>query len=148
ESTVRAAVQLAQKKCPGVPLFAGGKSMGGRMTSQAQAKEPLPGVRALVFLGFPLHPAGAPAIARAAHLADVQVPMLFLSGERDKLAELQLLRPVVDKLGARATLELIAEGDHGFDVPKRTGKTHEQILAGLAESMVRFALRIHIDRTE
>jgi predicted alpha/beta-hydrolase family hydrolase len=133
ESCVRAAVAEAARACPGLPLFAGGKSMGGRMTSQAQAKEPLPGVRGLVFFGFPLHPAGAPATKRGDHLAQTGLPLLFLQGERDKLADLSLLRPIVAALGPRATLEVVPEGDHGFAVPKRTGRSEAEVLGWLAE---------------
>jgi predicted alpha/beta-hydrolase family hydrolase len=104
-------------------LFAGGRSFGGRMTSQAQALKPLPGVRGLAFLGFPLHPAGKPGIDRAAHLSDVAIPMLFVSGEKDALAELDLLRPVVAALGDRATLHLVAHADHSFKVAAKSGRT-------------------------
>lgn len=142
EETVRAAVALAARACPGLPLVAGGKSMGGRMTSQAQAKEPLLGVRGLVFLGFPLHPAGAPASGRGAHLASVRVPMLFLQGERDKLAGLALLRPLLAGLGERAALEVLAEGDHSFAVPKRTGLGPAQVLDRLADEVERWWGRI------
>jgi predicted alpha/beta-hydrolase family hydrolase len=118
---VRAAVAEAQRRFPTVPLFAGGKSFGGRITSQAQAARPLPGVRGLVFLGFPLHPANKPSSERATHLADVQVPMLFLQGTRDALASLDQLEPVCRALGARATLRLFEHADHSFHVPARTG---------------------------
>src|SRR6187401_2046121 len=111
-AAVRAAVAEANRRLGGLPLFAGGKSFGGRMTSQAQAESPLPGVRGLVFLGFPLHPPGRPSDERGAHLFDAQIPMLFLQGTRDDFATLALLRPLVRKLGARATLELIEDGDH------------------------------------
>jgi hypothetical protein len=122
-AAVRAAVAEAARRCPGLPLVAGGKSFGGRMTSQAQAGEPLPGVRGLVFFGFPLHPAGKPAIERAAHLAKVECPMLFLQGTRDALAEVALITSVTNELGARrATLELVAEADHSFHVPARSGR--------------------------
>jgi predicted alpha/beta-hydrolase family hydrolase len=120
-AAVRAAVAEAQRRFPTVPLFAGGKSFGGRMTSQAQAARPLPGVRGLVFLGFPLHPANKPSSERATHLADVQVPMLFLQGTRDALASLDQLEPVCRALGARATLRLFEHADHSFHVPARTG---------------------------
>src|SRR5712691_2025397 len=114
QATVRAAVAAAGKLRPGLALVAGGKSFGGRMTSQAQAASPLPGVQGLVFLGFPLHPAGRPSDGRAEHLFEVQVPMLFLQGTRDELADLRLLQAVVGKLGARASLKLFQEGDHSF----------------------------------
>lgn len=121
-AAVRAAVQEAARQLPDLPLFAGGKSFGGRMTSQAQAASPLPGVRGLVFLGFPLHPPGKPSNERASHLFDVSIPMLFLQGTRDKLAELQLLEPLCQELGARATLKLFPEADHSFHVPVRSGR--------------------------
>ena len=119
-AAVRAAVAEAARRCPGLPLIAGGKSFGGRMTSQAQALAPLPGVRGLAFLGFPLHPAGKPSDARAAHLGDIHVPMLFLQGTRDKLAELPLLEPLLRRLGAMAQLNLVQEADHSFHVAART----------------------------
>jgi hypothetical protein len=122
-TAVRAAVAKALELAPDLPLFAGGRSFGGRMTSQAQAIEPLPGVRGLAFLGFPLHPAGKPGIERAEHLAKVQIPMLFVSGERDALAELELLKPVVADLGARATLHLVSHADHSFKVAAKSGRT-------------------------
>jgi predicted alpha/beta-hydrolase family hydrolase len=124
-AAVRAAVAEAARCCPGLPLIAGGKSFGGRMTSQAQALAPLTGVRGLLFLGFPLHPAGKPSDARATHLADVHVPMLFVQGTRDKLAELTLLEPVVAKLGALARLHIVQEADHSFHVPARSRSGHE-----------------------
>lgn len=124
-AAVRAAVAEAERCCPGLPLVAGGKSFGGRMTSQAQALAPLTGVRGLVFLGFPLHPAGKPSDARAAHLADVHVPMLFVQGTRDKLAELSLVEPVVAKLGTMARLHIVQEADHSFHVPARSRSSHE-----------------------
>jgi len=122
-AAVRAAVAEAANLAPDLPLFAGGRSFGGRMTSQAQAEAPLPGVRGLAFLGFPLHPAGKPGIERAEHLQRVQIPMLFVSGSRDALAELELLRPVVAGLGARATLHLIDRADHSFRVAAKSGRT-------------------------
>ena len=120
-AAVRVAVAEAQRRFPKVPLFAGGKSFGGRMTSQAQAVNPLPGVRGLVFLGFPLHPANKPSSERAKHLADVAVPMLFLQGTRDALAALDQLEPVCKALGSRATLRPFEHADHSFHVPARTG---------------------------
>jgi hypothetical protein len=131
-SAVRAAVAAAAGAVPGVPILAGGKSMGGRMTSNAQADTPLEGVRGLVFFGFPLHPAGRPGVERAAHLERVAIPMLFLQGTRDTLAELDLLRPVVEKLGTRARLCVIEGADHSFAVLKRSGRTHDQVLDELA----------------
>jgi len=114
-------------------LFAGGKSFGGRMTSQAQAAEPMPGVRALIFLGFPLHPAGKPSDERAAHLAEVKVPMLFLQGSRDDLAHLDLLRPLVKRLGRRATLQVFDDADHSFHVPARSGRKDAEVLAEMLD---------------
>ena len=136
EATVRDAVAEAARVAPGLPIFAGGKSFGGRMTSQAQASAPLPGVRGLVFLGFPLHPPGRPATARAEHLSQVQVPMLFLQGTRDEFAQLDLLRGVVESLGKRATLHVIEAGDHSFKVPKkRVGKSETDVMQELAETI-------------
>ncbi len=133
-AAVRAAVTAAAKYAPDLPLFAGGKSFGGRMTSQAQAASPLPGVRGLIFLGFPLHPPGKPSDERAAHLTDVKVPMLFLQGTRDEFAELSLLQPVVQKLGSRATLQLFDDADHSFHVPARSGRKDPEVLAELVGS--------------
>ncbi len=129
QATVRAAVAVAVQRAPTLPLFAGGKSFGGRMTSQAQATAPMAGVRGLVFLGFPLHPAGEPSDARAAHLSDVQVPMLFLQGTRDELAEFSLLQPLVARLGGHATLHALADADHSFHVPVKSGRNDSQVLA-------------------
>jgi predicted alpha/beta-hydrolase family hydrolase len=134
EATVRAAAAEAGRLWPGVPLVAGGKSFGARMTSQAQAAEPLPGVRGLVFFGFPLHPAGQPSTTRAEHLAQVQVPMLFLQGTRDHLADLSLLRPRVDQLGPLATLKVIEHADHSFHVLVRSGRTDAEVLAELLDT--------------
>ncbi len=120
-AAIRAATAEAARLGPGLPLFAGGKSYGGRMTSQAQSIAPLPGVRGLVFFGFPLHPAGAPGIDRAKHLDDVKVPMLFLQGTNDALADLKLLKKAVAGLGARATLSLSEHADHSFHVPATSG---------------------------
>ncbi len=129
---VREAVLDAVRAAPALPLFAGGKSFGGRMTSQAQAHEPLPGVLGLVFLGFPLHPPGRPATGRAEHLDAVQIPMLFLQGTRDEFAGLDLLRPMVARLGKRATLHVVDGGDHSFKVLKKTGRSEVDVLAELA----------------
>ena len=137
-AAVREAVAEAARRLPGVPLYAGGKSFGGRMTSQAQAIEPLAGVRGLVFLGFPLHAAGKPSDERAAHLADVRIPMLFLQGTRDDLAHLDLLRPVVERLGKRATLETFEEADHSFHVPARTGRKDPEVMADLLDRLARW----------
>jgi uncharacterized protein len=134
-AAVRAAVAAARERLPDTPLFAGGKSFGGRMTSQAQAAAPLPGVRGLVFVGFPLHPAGKPGIERAAHLAEVQVPMLFLQGTRDELAELELLKGVVQGLGRRAGLHLEDDADHAFHVRARSGRNDAQVVQALAAAM-------------
>jgi uncharacterized protein len=139
EAAVRKAVAAAAHAAPGLPLIAGGKSFGGRMTSQAQAHEPLPGVRGLVFLGFPLHAPGKPGTSRAEHLTSVDVPMLFLQGTRDEFAQLDLLRQVVGGLGGRATLHLIDEGDHSFNVPKRTGKTESDVMNELADTVQEWA---------
>jgi predicted alpha/beta-hydrolase family hydrolase len=122
QAAVRAAVTEAARLLPPLPLFAGGKSFGGRMTSQAQAASPLPGVRGLAFFGFPLHPTGRPSDERAAHLSDVRVPMLFLQGTRDSLADVKLLKGVIKRLGARATLKLLDDADHSFHVPARSGR--------------------------
>ncbi len=131
-ATVRAAVAAGLEAADGLPLLAGGKSMGGRMTSRAAAAAPLAGVGGLVFLGFPLHPAGQPGVSRADHLARVKVPMLFLQGTRDTLADLTLLVQVVERLGKLATLRVIEHADHMFHVLKRSGRTEEQVLDELA----------------
>jgi len=128
-ATVRAAVAATARALPGLPLFAGGRSFGGRMSSQAQALEPLPGVRGLAFLGFPLHPAGQPGAARAAHLEQVQIPMLFIQGERDALARPAWLVPVVQRLGSRATLSWVPQADHGFHAPARGGRADSELRA-------------------
>jgi uncharacterized protein len=135
QATVRAAVAEARRRLPALPLFAGGRSFGGRMTSQAQAIAPLDGVRALAFVAFPLHPAGKPGGERAQHLADVKVPMLFLQGTRDKLAELHLLRSVVEPLGPRATLHLVDDADHSFHVRASSGRTDAEAVLELARTM-------------
>jgi len=132
-AAVRAAVGEAGRLLPQLPLVAGGKSFGGRMTSQAQAAAPLANVRGLAFLGFPLHPAKQPSSERAHHLSDVQVPMLFLQGTRDELADLQLLQDVAGALGRRATLELIVDADHSFHVRKSSGSTDAQVIGRLAD---------------
>jgi predicted alpha/beta-hydrolase family hydrolase len=127
-AAVRAAVAEAGRRCDASPLIAGGRSFGGRMTSQAQALSPLPGVRGLAFLGFPLHPAGKASNDRARHLADVQNPMLFLQGTRDALAELSLLEPVVKDLGSRASLHLLESADHSFHVLKSSGRSDREVM--------------------
>ncbi|WP_315783238.1 MULTISPECIES: alpha/beta family hydrolase [unclassified Bradyrhizobium] len=133
-AAVRAAVAEAARLCPGLPLVAGGKSFGARMTSQAQSAAPLPGVTGLAFLGFPLHPAGKPSIMRADHLAPIEVPMLFLQGTRDKLAEMELLAPVVKRLGPRATVHWIDQADHAFHVPARSGRNDQAVMEDLTEA--------------
>src|SRR5437867_11574525 len=138
-ATVVAAVRAAAEAAPGLPLLAGGKSMGGRMTSQAAAQRPLDGVRGLVFFGFPLHPPNQPGTKRADHLAKVTVPMLFLQGTRDELADLKLLRPVCAKLGPRATLHVIETADHSFHVLKKSGRSDAEVLCELAETTVSWA---------
>jgi len=127
QATVRSAVAEAARYAGRVPLFAGGKSFGGRMTSQAQAGEPVPGVAGLIFLGFPLHPAGQPSLKRAEHLACVKTPMLFLQGTRDALADLALMRSVVDRLGVLASLVLFEDADHSFMVRKSSGAPRDVV---------------------
>lgn len=136
-ATVRAAVDEAARQLPGLPLFAGGKSFGGRMTSQAQAESPLRGVRGLVFVGFPLHPAGRPSDERAAHLVDVAVPMLFLQGARDELADTALLQALVERLGERATLKLFTDADHSFHVPARSGRKDAEVMEEMLDVVAR-----------
>lgn len=134
-ATVRAAVEAAHAAAPALPLIAGGKSFGGRMTSQAQAAAPLPGVRGLVFVGFPLHPAGRPGDERARHLFEVQIPMLFLQGTRDELADLTRLTAVTDGLGERAQLTVLADADHSFHVRARSGRTDAAVRTELVEAL-------------
>jgi predicted alpha/beta-hydrolase family hydrolase len=140
---VRAAVREAIQLAPGLPLFAGGKSFGGRMTSQAQGAEPLPQVRGLIFLGFPLHPAGQPSDERASHLFEVRIPMLFLQGTRDELANISLLEPLCKRLEARATLTLFEEADHSFHVPARTGRKDGDVLAELLGRLTAWVDQVH-----
>jgi len=135
QATVRAGMAEASSLVPKLPLVAGGKSFGGRMTSQAQALSPLPGVRGLAFLGFPLHAAGRPSEERAAHLFEVKIPMLFLQGTSDALADIALMRKLVAKLGKRATLVQIADGDHSFHVPARTGRSDADIRAEMLDAL-------------
>ena len=142
-ATVAAAVGRAAETAPELPLLAGGKSMGGRMTSQAAAQGSLGSVKGLVFFGFPLHPPNRPGTSRAEHLAKVSVPMLFLQGTRDTLADLALLRPICEKLGSRATLHIIAEGDHSFHVLKKAGKTDEAVMKELAETTAAWAEKLN-----
>jgi hypothetical protein len=140
QATVRAAVAAAAERAAGLPLLAGGKSFGGRMTSAAQSAGPIPGVRGLVFLGFPLHAAGRPSSSRADHLDQVAVPMLFLQGTRDTLADLAFLRPVTHRLGARATLHIVDGADHSFGVLKRSGRSGEEVLAELADTVASWSV--------
>ncbi len=137
-ATVRAAVAAAARRTD-TPLIAGGRSFGGRMTSQAQAENPLPGVRGLAFLAFPLHPAKRPADERARHLFEVTVPMLFLQGTRDELAQMQLLEPLVGKLGERATLKLFDAADHSFHVPARSGRSDAEILSEICGTIAEWS---------
>ena len=140
-ATVRAAVAAASRLVPELALFAGGKSFGGRMTSQAQSASPLSGVRGLAFHGFPLHPAGQPSDERAAHLFGVQIPMLFMQGTRDELADLRLLKSLAGQLGARATLRLFPDADHSFHVPARTGRKDSEIRVELADALADWIAR-------
>ena len=135
-AAVRAAVAQAARLCPGLSLIAGGKSFGGRMTSQAQALAPLPGVSGLAFFGFPLHPAGKPSDERAAHLRDIHVPMLFLQGTQDKLADARFLQPVVQGLGARATLHPVDQADHAFHVLVRSGRNDADVMREILDAFV------------
>ena len=135
QATVRAAAGEALRLLPGLPVVAGGKSFGGRMTSQAQAASPLPGVQGLVFLGFPLHPPGHPSDERGAHLFEIKVPMLFLQGTRDALAATQLMEAVVQRLGDRATLRLFQDADHSFHVPARTGREDAEVRSEMLDKL-------------
>ena len=141
-ATVAAAVRAAAEAAPGLPLLAGGKSMGGRMTSQAAAERPLDAVRGLVFFGFPLHPPKRPGTKRGEHLAKVGVPMLFLQGTRDELADLNLLRPITTKLGSQATLHIVEGADHSFHVLKKSGKSDAEVLGELAETTASWAKKL------
>ena len=134
-AAVRAAVAEAGRHCPEMPLIAGGKSFGARMTSQAQAIAPLTGVHGLAFLGFPLHPAGKPSTDRAAHLTNIKVPMLFMQGTRDTLAELKLLEPVVKSLGRKATLHVVEGGDHSFHVLARSGRKDADAMVEICDAV-------------
>jgi hypothetical protein len=142
QATVRAAAAEAARRAPACALVAGGKSFGGRMTSQAQAAAPIPGVRGLAFLGFPLHPAGRPSDERARHLFDVRVPMLFLQGSRDALADLALLRPVIERLGGRASLRVFEEADHSFHVPARTGRRDAEVRSAMLDALAAWILTV------
>ena len=142
-TTVRAAVEAARDLADGLPLIAGGKSMGGRMTSMAAAEQPLPDIRGLVFFGFPLHGIGKPPSAdRGLHLADVGLPMLFLQGTRDKLADLSFLRPLVDELRPSPALLVVDGADHGFHMLKRSGRTDEEVIAELATATAEWSARL------
>ena len=138
QATVRAAVARAAELAPGLPLLAGGKSFGGRMTSQAQAASPLPGVRGLAFLGFPLHPAGKPSDERAAHLFDVEAPMLFLQGTRDELAARALLQATVERLGVRSSLHWLENADHSFHVLARSGRKDSEVMTEALDALGRW----------
>jgi predicted alpha/beta-hydrolase family hydrolase len=135
EAAARAVCRGAAERWPALRLCAGGKSMGGRMTSQAQSAQPLPRIEALAFLGFPLHPADEPGTDRAIHLARIDLPMLFVWGSRDELALSRFLRPVIAGLGARATLAEIAHADHGFEVPAKSGVTQPQVIASIVDRL-------------
>ena len=141
-ATVRAAVAEAARRFPQLPLLAGGKSFGGRMTSQAQASAPLPGVSALVFFGFPLHPAGKPSDERAVHLLRIRIPMLFLQGTRDDLADLSLLEPLVARLGANVMLKKLADADHSLHVPARSGRKDADALAEALDAFASWSARL------
>ena len=139
---MRAAVAKANELVPELPLIAGGKSFGGRMTSQAQAEMPLPGVRGLAFLGFPLHPARKPSTARAEHLAGITVPMLFLQGERDQLADSSLMEQFVESMDDRATLNLFPEADHSFHVSARSGRTDDQVMSAVLDALTAWVRKL------
>jgi len=141
--TVRAAVAEAARLVPELALFAGGKSFGGRMTSQAQSLSPLPGIRGLVFLGFPLHPPGQPSDDRAKHLFDVKIPMVFLQGTRDEFAELELLKGVCKELGAVTTLKLFQDADHSFHVPARTGRKDADVRHEMLDTLVEWISKLN-----
>ncbi len=136
QATVRAAVAEAARRCPGLVLIAGGKSFGGRMTSQAQAAVPLAGVHGLAFFGFPLHPAGKPSRDRAKHLAHIDIPLLFLQGTRDSLADLKLLEPVVHGLGPSASLHAVEGADHSFHVLARSGRKDDEVMREILDTFV------------
>jgi predicted alpha/beta-hydrolase family hydrolase len=138
QDTVRAAVAAAARAAPGLPLIAGGKSYGGRMTSQAQAEAPLREVRGIAFLGFPLHAPGRASDERGAHLADIEIPMLFLQGTRDDFADRELLQKLVDRLGRRTTLRWVADADHSFHVPARFGRNDEEVRTEMLDALARW----------
>jgi predicted alpha/beta-hydrolase family hydrolase len=142
EATVRASLLESRRLAVGLPLFAGGKSFGGRMTSQAEAAEHLPEVKGLIFLGFPLHAPGKPGSARGDHLAKVRIPILFLQGTRDEFADLKLLKPLAKKLGRRATLHLLDDANHGFRVPAKAGRTANDVMVELADTAAAWIDRV------
>ena len=144
-ATVRAAVKAATTLLPGIPLVAGGKSFGGRMTSQVQADSPLPGIRGLVFLGFPLHPSGRPSDIRAEHLTTIRVPMLFMQGSRDSLADITLMSAVIGRLEGRATLEVIEAADHSFHLSARSGRTDREALKRILDTVAAWTRRIRLE---
>jgi predicted alpha/beta-hydrolase family hydrolase len=146
-ATIRAAIRAAAEHAPDLPLFDGGKSFGARMTSQAQAEMPLPSVRSLIFLGFPLHPRKEPSDGRARHLADVHVPMHFLQGTRDELADMALLGPLIEQLGEGATLASVDQADHTFHVPARSGQTDAQVLDDLLDILATWVETVLGSRT-
>jgi hypothetical protein len=148
EATVRAAVSEASRLVPGLAFVAGGKSFGGRMTSQAQAASPLPGVNGLVFLGFPLHAAGRPSDERGKHLFEVAVPMLFLQGTRDALADITLMQRLVQELGPRATLKLFPDADHSFHVPARSGRKDAEIRAEMLDALAAWIKIVAVSHPE
>jgi len=135
KKTIRSAVERASELSDGLPIIAGGKSLGGRMTSMAASENPIPNVRGLVFFGFPLHAPGKPSAERADHLKDVRIPILFLQGTRDNLADLKLLKPVCQKLGEKATLYIAEGGDHSFHLPKSAGRSDEEVIDELAKKV-------------
>jgi predicted alpha/beta-hydrolase family hydrolase len=148
EAAVRSVWLAAREQFAGLPMFAGGKSFGGRMTSRAHAAEALPDLQGIAFLGFPLHPPEKPGIERAEHLAQAKGKLLFLSGDRDDLAGLELLRPVVAKLGKRAKLHVVEHADHGFEVLKRTGRTDQDVMAELVRELKKFFQRRRQERSD
>ena len=148
QATVRAAVEEAGRRFPDLPLLAGGKSFGGRMTTQAQAESPLPLVRGIILLGFPLHPANKPSVVRGQHLSDVKVPMLFLQGDRDALADPALIRQVIGAIGHRATLATFPDADHSFHVPERSGRTDDQVRTGLLDVIAGWIDRLILTRRD
>jgi predicted alpha/beta-hydrolase family hydrolase len=139
QATVRAAIVEAIRLVPDLPLIAGGKSFGGRMTSQAQAASPLPGVRGLAFLGFPLHASGKPSDERAAHLFEIEIPMLFLQGTRDAIADIELMQALTRKLGARATLVMLEGADHSWHLPARSGRKDADVMAEALDALTAWA---------